>query len=906
MKNKTYLKASFRQISKSLGRFIAIVLIILLGTLIFVGIKTTQPVLDHSADHYVEQQKLSDLQVVSTGGLTAEDEKIAQQIKGAQVETGYQLFYADVDKNEVSQIFSYNKQNKQNKLVLTKGRLPEKDHELVLDTLAEEAGYQIGDTFQIKEHEQLKKQNFTIVGFVNTPQFISTNQRGFTNVGNGTVNFFAFVPENNFKSDVKGIMYLRFDDLRGKETYSEAYKDQLDKKRDQVEQAFAQRPQARLAEIKQTANDELIPVKKELADGEKALAAGEKAIQQASDQINQQKQQIPQLPAAQQAALTQQLTAAENEIAEQKTALQKEKDKLTEAQKKITDSEKELAAMKTPTYRFNERFDNVAFQEYGDLSGRIASIADVFPVFFFFIAALITFTTMTRMVEENRREVGTMKALGYSKFEIAKKYLIYSSSAAFLGVVLGVIIGTEFLPRMIFDLSSDRYNFNQVYVFYDWGPIVKAALAFGLASIGSALLVLLGELREKPSELLRPKAPKPGKRIFLERIGPIWSRLSFNQKVSYRNLFRYKARMLMVIIGIAGCTGLILAGYGLKDSLGAVSAKQFGPIIDYQAIVTLDEDNLSESNEKAVGEVLAADKKVIDSLPTLNETVEIRQKDAAAQSLTMIVPENTTDFGKFIHLATPAGQKLKLADEQAVITQKMAEYYGIKIGDNVTFYDSEQQPLKVAISNIAMNYLGGFLYLNPDYLQNDLKKGLTANSFLVKSKAMTHQQEDQLSEQLIATDKVVNTTFMSQQIETQDESMANLDAVVIILVTLSGLLAFVVLYNLTNINISERVRELSTIKVLGFFDNEVTMYIVRENIIFTLFGIIGGYGIGYVLTKFILDRASMENLVFPLVLKPLSFVYAGGLTILFTVIVMIVTHFKLKNIDMIDALKANE
>ena len=888
MKNKTYLKASLREIAYSKGRFIAIILIILLGTMLFVGIKAAGPILNSSASRYVDEHNLSDLQVVSTGGLTEGDITQAEKVSDAQVEAGYQFFYADPDKNEVVQVFSYDPDQKQNQLIVTEGRLPEAKQEIVLDSQAENDGYQIGDTYEIKDPDQLTDERYQIVGFVNSPMFISSGERGLSNVGNGQVSYFAYVPEEQFTSEVYGILYLTFANTQGLETYGGAYEDTMEENREEVEKLFADRPQERLAEIRQDAQEQLDPEKQKVEDG---LAE----LEQAENQLQQQQAFASRLPAEQQA----QLAAAEEEITENRQ-------QLTDAQEEIDEQEQTLADLKEPSYSFHRRADNPGFQEYGDLSERIAAIANVFPVFFFFIAALITFTTMTRMVEENRREIGTLKALGYSKFEISKKYFIYALSAAAIGIVLGSVIGTEVLPRIIFVLSSDRYNFSQVHIYYLARPIIQASIAFVLASLGSALLVLMKDLREKPAQLLQPKAPKPGKRIFLEYIKPLWSRLSFNQKVSYRNLLRYKSRMVMAIIGISGCAGLMVAGVGLKDSLSSVTDKQFGPVIDYQGIVTLSDEADNQGERQAVETIFDQENQVTAFLPSYNEAVEIRQSGQGTQQLTMMVPEQAEAFSDYVHLNNLEDQEVALDDDGAAITEKAAELFDLNVGDEVTVYDSDQRPLQVKISHIVENYLGNFLYLSQDYYQEVRGEEYQPNAYFLRTEAMSEDQENQLSEDLLASDRVVNTSFVSQQIEAQEDSMANLDAIVLIFVVLSGLLAFVVLYNLTNINVSERIRELSTIKVLGFFDKEVTMYIFRENIIFTLLGIVAGYGVGIVLTAFILRQASMENVIFPLVIHWTAYVVSGGLTIVFTLIVMAVTHVKLKHINMIDALKSNE
>lgn len=893
MKNKTYLKASLREIVYSKGRFIAIVLIVLLGTLLYVGIKATGPILNHSASQFVDKQELSNLQIVSTGGLTKRDEEAAAEIPDAEVESGYQLFYADSKKNQVVKLYSYNKKSQQNQLIVKSGHLPKKENEIVLDEKAKEEGYRLNQTYKIDQPDQLKRKTFKIVGFVQSPIYISTEERGLSNVGKGNVDFFAYLPESSFSSEIKAVIYVRFKNVQGKETYGSAYEQTMDKNIAASEKLFKDRPEERAAEIREEAQAELLPKKNEVADSLAKLAESQKEIDQAKDQLEQQQAMIgtesPQLAQAQ--------TVLEN----QQKELDNNREQLLSAQKKIRENEQAIHELKTSSYTFDQRAENPGFQEYGDLSERIAAIANVFPVFFFFIAALITFTTMTRMVEENRREIGTLKALGYSRFEIAIKYIIYALSAAIIGIVLGSVIGTHTLPRLVFELSSDRYNFPGVEAFYLSRPIIQATIAFLFASLGAALLVLMRELHEKPAELLQLKAPKPGKRIFLERITPIWSRMSFNSKVSYRNLFRYKSRMIMAVIGIAGCAALMVAGVGLKDSLSSVGDKQFGPIIDYDAIVTLKD----QPDRAAVEKIFTDKEKITSHLGMMNQTVELKKKGQANQKLTMMVPESRKAFDQYLHL-NQQGKKFTLPEEGAVITQKIAELFDLKKGDGLTVYDEDQQSFKIRIANISDNYLGNFLYLSKDYYQKVRGTTFAANSYLLKSKKMTKSEEENLSKILLNSEQVTNTSFISTQIETQEHSMDNLDGIVWIFVVLSGLLAFIVLYNLTNINVSERLRELSTIKVLGFYDREVTSYVFRENFVFTIMGILFGYGLGIILTKFILDQASMETITFPLVIRAGAYLLAGGLTILFSVIVMVATHFRLQHINMIDALKSNE
>lgn len=898
MKTKTYLKAGFREIRQSKGRFIAIILIVMLGTLLFVGVKTAGPVMQKTMSQYVEKADLSDLQIVSTAGLTQKDITQAEKIPGVQVETGKQLYYANPETTEIIHIFSYNKKNKQNQLFLVTGHLPKEENEIVLDEKAKKQGYKMGDTYRINT-EDLHMKNYKVVGFVRSPLFINNLERGYTNLGNGRVDSFVYVPESQFKKDVQSVLYLDFTNVKGLDTYGQSYKNKMETNQEKTKIYFKDRPQERLDQLKQTAEEELISGKQELANAQMQVTTARKQLEEAKIQLARQEEFIEQLPEEQQTILTQQ----KEELTQQDKILTEKEQDLVKFQSEITGNEGKIAALDKPTYLYNKRSENVGFQEYGDLADRIAAIANVFPVFFFFIAALITFTTITRMVEENRREIGTLKALGYTKFEIAGKYMIYATLASGMGIILGTILGTNLLPRIIFELANESYDIEKAVVFYYWAPILQAASAFFTATFGAAMIVLFKDLRERPAALLQPKAPKPGKRIFLEYITPLWSRLSFNQKISYRNLFRYKTRMYMAIIGIAGCAGLMVAGVGLKDSLGAVSNKQFGPIIDYQAVVTL---NSTKNSINKVEEFLEKEKKITDILPVDTQTLEIRKTGHTSQNITMIVPEKERQLDEFVHLKSLNDDVVSLTEDGIAITQKSAELFDLSVGDTVSLYDKDQNEWSVSIKAILQNYLGNFVYMCPNYYEKVSGKKMTENAFLIKTKIMTKSEEEALSEKLILTEAVINTSFMSKQIEIQDEAIANLDSVVLIFIVLSGLLAFIVLYNLTNINISERVRELSTIKVLGFFDKEVTMYIVRENIIFTLLGIIGGFGVGYILTDFILQQASMENVIFPLVITWWAYVLSAGLTIVFTVIVMIVTHFKLKHIDMIDALKSNE
>lgn len=906
MKQSTYLKASLRELKQSKGRFLSIMLIIFLGVFLFVGVKAAAPSLQYSANQQLSHQQLADIQLISTAGLTKKDEKILNKMTDVLVEPGYILYYADTKKNQVFELLSYNQEAKLNQLSLVAGHLPKAADELVLDARAKKAGYQLGDQLAIDLADDLKQKNYRIVGFVQSPLFVASSERGSAPVGNGSVDYFVYLPEENFKADVYSTLYLQDGQLADLPVYSKDYQKTVEKRVKQLKKALQPRIAERLNEIKSKAQQPIEQAKAKLATAKQQLTNAQQQLTQASEQLKQQQAQVQLLPeGVQKKAATEQITTNLAQLAQQQQALDQQKSELRASEQTLAAQQSKIAALKAPKYLFHTKDENAGVKSYMDLTTQIDGIANVFPVFFFFIAALITFSTMTRMVEENRREIGILKALGYSKLAISKKYVLYASLATIIGIVLGTVAGSNSLPLVINLFLKATYIFNHLHLTYDWLAVTQATIACFFASLGAVLIVLVQELHAKPASLLLPKAPKPGKRILLEYIQPIWSKLSFNQKVSYRNIFRYKSRMIMAIIGIAGCTGLMVAGVGLKNSLESVIDKQFGPIVHYQGLVALNDSE--KQSFQLVNQALADNKKVHKTTQVYLQPLEVKHANEASQSVPLLVFSSQKAQRSFLTLnRLNTTQALDLPQDGVIITQPLAKSMQLAKGDRLTLTNSEGQDFSVKVSAVANYYVGNYLIASKQFYQKHFAKSYQPNALLLKTQTMSKKQEKQLSKALLATNKVSNVTLITGQIHLQKQMTENLDIVVIIFVVLSGMLALVVLYNLTNINISERIRELSTIKVLGFFNREVTMYIVRENIIFTILGILVGYGIGYILTGFILNQVAMNQVVFPIVIKPLAYLLAGGMTILFTVIVMMITHFRLQRINMIDALKSNE
>lgn len=867
MKNQLQFRLLGRKIRGSWGRFVAIALIIMLGVLLFVGIKSSGPDLYRNATIYLREQKASDVQLISTSGLTSRDVTLARQLSGAQVQANKSIDAIAAQDNDTFKLISYAKKDSLNQLYLTSGRLPKSDNEIVLDDLARKADYRIGETIKF-DQDQLNRQTYRIVGFATSPLYIHTSSRGTTTIGDGTLDYFGYLPLANFKATVYSTIDLRFKAFQDRNSYSQAYQNKVDRKIKQLKKIFKGRATARDREIRQQA---LTPIEKQQAK-----------LNQAKAQLATAKQQL-QTASAGQLSTTPELSAQEEQ--------------LTSAQTKLTTAKNKVATLAKTTYYFNDRADRPDFTSYGDLADRIAAIANVFPLIFFLIAVLITFTTITRMVEEERTQVGIFKALGYTRFEISQNYYLYALSATVIGIITGVVIGTNTLPALVISIMRDQYSFPPNPVSYDWPTIAIAILLSLVASLGAVLIVVNRELLEKPAMLMQPRAPKAGKRILLERITPLWRRLTFNQKVSYRNLFRFKSRMWMAILGIAGGTGLILTGIGIRDSIDYSGQTQFNQIINYQAVLTLNRQGKQTTRTAAI---LNANQKYRAHLPVYLEMVKLQKKHQSVDSVSLYATSQPKVFRRYVKLSEA------LPQNGALLSRKAAQLLKVKVGDHVTLHDADNHDYQIKVGGITENYAGHFIYMTKAYLNRVTSNRYQPSTWLVKLKSQSQAQEEKLAGQLLKTGEVVNNSYLSTQIDAVDKQTASLRPIVLIFILLSGLLSFIVLYNLTNINVSERIRELSTIKVLGFFDREVTMYIVRENVILTLFGIIVGLGFGNLLTWFILHQAETDALIFPLIISPAGYFTAIVMTIVFTIVVMIVTHFKLKRVDMIEALKANE
>ena len=543
-----------------------------------------------------------------------------------------------------------------------------------------------------------------------------------------------------------------------------------------------------------------------------------------------------------------------------------------------------------------DRNSHYSYRDYGACADRMEGIAKVFPVFFFLVAALVCMTTMTRMVDEQRNEMGTLKALGYSKLQIASKYIIYALIASILGSILGCSLGMYLFPTVIFNAWNTLYNIDQIKFLFQPGLILLASGSVTGITLLATLYSIYSELIEMPSQLMRPKAAKAGKKILLERITFIWKRLSFLQKVTARNIFRYKKRFFMTIIGIAGCSALLVAGFGINDSISDIVNQQYNVIYHYDATVSAKTSEITSQIKslKGVKDVYEEDHLAV--------TTKIENKDI---STTVHIISNDKKFKDFCTLFN-GNKEFDLDDSSVLISQKMATKLNKKAGDTIKIKDANNKVIKAKIKGVFTNYVGHHIYASESLYKSWNTNAKTTHIYLIKSKKTTKKFERNLGNKIMNIDGVQSVTFYSSLQKNFKDMIKSISYIVVVLVISAACLAFVVLYNLSNVNISERKREIATIKVLGFTRKEVDAYINRETILLTILGSLIGLGIGIGLHHLIMNLAEMDDIMFGRTINSISYVISFVMTIGFSAIINLFMHKKLNNIQMVESLKAVE
>ena len=822
---KALRKDAFKESINTRKRFLSILLIVLLGVGFFAGIRAVSPDMKKTADMYFDENKMMDIEVISTMGLTDDDVKEIQDLQDVKIVEGTYSkdVLTKVDEEEVV-LKIHTLSDNINCVKLQQGEMPKNEEECVVEeSFLNSTNKKIGDTIILEAKDtlagpNLKNKEIKIVGSIRSPLYIS-RERGSTKLASGKINYYIYVPQSEIISQIYTEIYVRVKDADKLDTFSDEYEDKVKKVKSDIENIAKER----------------------------------------------------------------------------------------------TESEYEKLKVK-PEWYVLDRNQNTGYASYSQDSERIANIGKVFPFVFFVIAALISLTSMTRMVEEQRVQIGTLKALGYTKGKIALKYILYAVLATLIGGIIGMLIGFRILPEIIYNMYAMMYSMKDVVLEFNTGIAITGLGLALICTVGATIIACYKELNLQPASLMRPKSPKAGKRVLLERISWLWSKLKFTQKVTIRNVFRYKKRVSMTIIGILGCTALMVAGFGLRESVSNMIPSQYGEVFLYDMSITLKNEQTSDEIQKYIDEVCnikTNDKNndVTDAMAFNMQAVEILNKETK-QDIQLIVPEKTDVLSDYIVLENRVSkEKYSLSDNGVVITEKLAKLLGIKQGEKITIKNSNDKQAEVEVKGITRNYLMHYMYISPEYYESIFGEKVKYNTILLKEQSevkKSEESENKLGKKILENSNISKVTFMSQTKSIFDEVMDNMTFVVWILIISAGLLAFVVLYNLANVNISERIRELATIKVLGFYDKEVYDYVGRETTILTIIGILLGLIAGYFLEMFILKTCELDILMFDTRISIWSYVYSASLTILFTLIVSVVTYFALKKIDMIESLKSVE
>ena len=712
-------------------------------------------------------------------------------------------------------------------------------------------------------------------------------------------------------------------DLDAQITSLTAQRDELDKK----EAALLGQEQTLAAQ-----EEELLSAGRQITDGKSQIVAARSQLDSTKSQITDGKAQIQSAWALLNEkegtlnASKAQLASGEQELAdgrsEYEQAAKEAEDRITDGQVKITDGEKQLADAKqkiadakaeikkieNPKWYVQTREDALTeYQGYGDNADRMRSIGKVFPVLFFLVAALISLTTMTRMVEEQRVQIGTMKALGYGKAAIAGKYIGYALIATLGGSIFGVLVGEKILPFIIIYAYMILYkHLPAILVPYHMSYALQASGIAVACTLIATIASCYKELAAEPAELMRPAAPKQGKRILLERIGIIWKHLNFTWKSTVRNLIRYKKRFFMTIFGIGGCMALMVVGFGLKDCIYEIVSLQYEKVQFYDA-ATYMSDDISEENRQQLHDYL-------DQNADIKETIEARMQKTDVKSasgkktLYLMVPsdnEKIEDFLSF-HSRTNKDEVYSLKKDEVILTEKMASLLNVKVGDELTIEDEDRGDQTVTVGAICENYMSHYLYLSPEKYEELYGVPAEYNTIIYSVKDGKDDQIEKIGTKLLSMDGVLNVSYTSSIEGRLDDMLRSLNLVIVVLIVSAGMLAFVVLYNLNNINITERQRELATLKVLGFYDGEVASYVYRENILLTIIGSVVGMVLGNLLHRYIILTVEVEEAMFGRQIHWQSYLYSFLFTVAFSLFVNWVMFYKLKKIDMVESLKSVE
>ena len=874
MMKKTLWKDIFRSIWQTKGRFLSLFLLMALGSFALVGLKVSGPNLENTARHYINQHRLMDLSIMGSHGFSKKDLQEIKSIPNATYELSHQV-EANFDTSGAA-IRLQSPDKRISTSSLQKGRLPSTSSEIALSSWYQK-DYKIGDTVRIHspKTQLLNQDSFKIVGFYENPEIWSKKNLGASRTGDGNLALYGLIAPNAFKGE-KNLARIRYNDLAKLNPFGIKYDKSLQTKEESLENIFYNNSKERLKDLQ----------KKSLS----RIAENEQKITEAETNLSNQEKKLIYLngPALKTA----------------KTKIDQARKELAKKEKTLEQTKSDVKAMPKPVYLISNRQTQEGgegYQVYHSSTISIANVSNIFPVVLYLVAALVTFTTMTRFVDEERTNSGLLLAIGYSKKDIYKKFIIYGFIASALGTLIGVIGGTYLLSAMIVKICLNNLILESVTYHFYWN---YTALAFFLAALSALLpayLVARKELNQAPAQLLLPKPPSKGAKIFLERLPIIWSRLTFTQKVTARNIIRYKLRMIMTIVGVAGSVALLFSGLGIQSSLSKVIDKQFSELTPYDILLV---SKKSEESQKTIQDYFHIQN--ISSYQGINLTsLNLDIKGQRTNTKVTVLSSQKPSLKPYMELIDDGTKKPLLVPKNGVfISTKLASFYNVKPGQNLTLTDKHGKNFNVKVANVIDMRVGHYIICSNDYYQKAFKQLETNPAFLINLPKHSRKDVRSISKffmnkpEVISLSKNIMTTNYVQSI------VDSLNQVMALLVILSASLSLVILYNLTTINIAERIRELSTIKVLGFFDKEVTMYIFKETILLSGIGIILGLISGYYLHQLLMTLMGASNMNFGTDVD--LYVYLVPVITITLLIIGLgfIVHLSLKRLDMLDALKS--
>ncbi len=884
-------KTTLREIRQSLGRYLAIFAIVAMGVGFFAGLKITRQVMITSANAYLEEKQLYDFRLLSTLGFEDEDVQTLsskEDVRFVEGAVAADILYFNQQGNE-DVIKAHSLLQNINGLEVVAGRLPQQATECVVDANLYDKSA-LGTKIVLSENnveedlDYFAYREYTIVGIAQSSAYIQF-ERGTTALGNGQVSGFMYLLPQGFCAEFYTEIYVKFN--QDYPIYSKDYNDYIDEKEplwkdyckaqgERRYQAIVADAEAELANAKQTLAEEKADAKQTLADAKKELTDAEAELADAHAELA-------------------------DGWAKYNDSYAEFEEKIAEAEQEIADAEADIANIEKPeTYVLN-RDTNIGYACFQNDSSIVEGLANVFPVFFFLVAALVCMTTMNRMVEEQRTQIGILKALGYGEAAIMGKYLFYSGSAALAGCIAGYFLGIHLFPFVIWTAYGMMYQMGSIVYIFDGGTALLCLACALLCSMGTTWISCRHELKEVAADLMRPKAPRAGKRVFLEWLPFIWKRLKFLHKVSVRNIVRYKRRFFMMVIGISGCTALLVTGFGIRDSVVDIADQQFQEIQTYQFGITL-KNGIKDANDPSLTEFT----EILDTyggsfLPVLETTMDL-QTPENLKSIHLIIVENPAQIGEYIDLHTPDKTAISYPKAgEAVICEKLAKRYRIQIGDTIHLFEENGTEVQAVVSGICENYIYNYIYLNAETYQTALGTFLYKNVYAnITKDADIHA----VGAAIMKANNITAVSINADMLVRFSSMMSSMNYIVFVVIACAAALAFIVLYNLNNINITERIREIATIKVLGFYRNETAAYVFRENTALTAIGCAVGLLLGKLLHIYVMHKVDIDLMSFDVHVKAVSYLLSILLTFAFTWIVNRIMTGKLENINMAESLKS--